>query len=1131
MGEGGGAGTIEIPLARPVPTDCPWGPPRICARLPPRMAEIEDLSDRCLVVVADVRRWEGVFRTAIRTASLPDGRSMEPERVDPRSAEALASDALIDLLEDGAAALVDLEDVPPSLFALLAWHARARPASVVLLRPARVALPFELHEFPVRTYDPDAEEGASKGRVAVARLATLAADARARACPAGEDLTTTKGNRARRKRRAKNGVTDALRRAGRALLLRDPGGALAAMEEALRAEPEASGLLLRGAILHREAGRWPSAVEDLERTVAIDPESAPAWRELGIVRDRSGQDGAEDALRKAVDLEEDYNALVALSFLLGRRGEPAEALKLLERAIEVSEGQLNLVLTALVLRVARDRAVGLFESEKERVREVLGIRDAQARAEPPDDLPWSAFDSAQAYLLLGDAARAAEMAAISKPAVHASWETETFSQAIDAFDRAGSDVSAIRAALDLRPPRAATTTTSTTASVATAAAAAAAAAKAPPAAPRAARARPPGWYRENVPCATACPVGTDAGAYVTLTARREFSEAYRVARGPNPFASVCGRICAAPCEEACRRGRIDEPVAIRPIKRFLTERHGPESRDSRLPDVLDGSVVPSMEGEAYTSHLRKLGVGADSGRRVAVVGGGPAGLACAHDLAFLGHRVTLYEASDRLGGMMRHGIPEYRLPRDVLDLEISAILDLGVDVRLDEGLDSRRTLKSLLDAGTEAVFLASGASRGRDLDVEGGDLDGVVRAIEFLINVNNGFRMDLGSRVVVVGGGNVAIDVARTARLGSPPDLKPRKDDAGALAPALSGDALRSAVHGRASEVHVVARQPMGQWPAQKSVHGREEVDEAVREGVVFHPLRGIRRIIGSAEGEASSGRVTAVELAEVVQLTDERGRYSPVYGSHAAEVIPCDAVLLAVGQEPDLDYLAGTSTLRRTPTGLIEVDKKTLATSLPGVYAGGDAAFGPRTLIEAVAEGKRAARSIHAHLTGGRTLPLRWTFAEVHPRSVAPDDAYDVLPREDPGCTAVERRTGIAEVEAVFSEEQAVRQAKRCLSCHVQTVYDGAKCVACGRCTDVCPHRCLSLVPAGDVEAAGVDAATLSAAAGEGAPLASLVLMLKDEALCIRCGLCAERCPTGAMTMERFDLRVEDAATAGAAS
>ena len=306
--------------------------------------------------------------------------------------------------------------------------------------------------------------------------------------------------------------------------------------------------------------------------------------------------------------------------------------------------------------------------------------------------------------------------------------------------------------------------------------------------------------------------------------------------------------------------------------------------------------------------------------------------------------------------------------------------------------------------------------------------------------------------------------------------------------------------------MHVIARQPMGQWPAQRTVRGTEELEEAREEGIVFHPLRGVRRFLGV------DGRLKAVELAEVVQLHDAEGNYAPRYGAHAAETIECDAAFLAVGQTPQLDYLAGTPDLRRTGRGLIEVNADTLATSVDGVFAGGDAAFGPRTLIEAVRDGKQAARSIHRLFMGSNVVAHRVTFEELHPRTamLAPD--YDAIPRLAAPARELSRRTGIAEVESGFDEAMAMRQASRCLVCHVQTIYDGDLCIACGRCTEVCPHGCLSFVSPFDVSLNSDVALDVESGSA---------VMVKDEEACVRCGLCAERCPTGAMTMETFHMRV----------
>nr|MDJ0976115.1 FAD-dependent oxidoreductase [Planctomycetota bacterium] len=886
--------------------------------------------------------------------------------------------------------------------------------------------------------------------------------------------------------------------AAAALLTNDVQAADDAMLRALAIEPDAADLLLRTALLHRRAGRWVDAVLALERAAASAPGFAPVWRELGIVREHAGQAGALRALRRAVELAGDFEACVTLALLLARRGDAAEADRLFDRAMRASGGQLNLVLPALIGRARQRGRINVNPLERARLEQVRSIRRAQAETEPPTDAPWSFFDAARASLLLGDVADALALVEQGEPHITAWWQRDTFGQSLDALEVAGVDVAPFRACLGLR----ARTTPQEPEPEEEA-----------PTPPFLAEPRPAAWYPDNVPCMSACPVGTDAGSYVHLTAEGRFEEAYDVARGPNPFASVCGRVCAAPCEDACRRGYIDQPVEIRSIKRFLTEHHGVEGGASRVERALDGTPAPCIEGDAYGSHLSKLGRASEP-RRVAVIGGGPAGMACAHDLALLGHKVTVFEAAHQLGGMMRQGIPVYRLPRDLLDREMGVILGLGVEVKLGTPLTAERTLAALLEDEFDAAFLGTGAGRGRDLEVEGSDLDGVVRAIDFLLNVNEGYRIDLGPRVVVVGGGNVALDVARTARLGRPPDKVWRKESREAsrstFGPALEGRALRDAMGGRPREVHVLARQPMGEWPAQRTVRGTEELEHAQQEGVVFHPLRGLRRILGE------DGRVAGVELAEVVQLYDHTGRYAPVYGPHVSDRLACDAVVLAVGQTPDLDYLGAE--IQTTSRGLIQVDRETLATSMPGVYAGGDAAFGPRTLIEGVSDGKRAARHIHDWLSGAHRLKTTYRFEELHPRAVPTAEDYDRLGREPPPALGIDRRTGIAEVELGYEEAEAVRQAARCLVCHVQTVYDGDLCIACGRCTEVCPYSCLSFATPDEV--GGLDAGLRDRLEAQ----ADAVYMVKDEDRCVRCGLCAERCPTGAMTMERFEATVVEA-------
>ena len=610
-------------------------------------------------------------------------------------------------------------------------------------------------------------------------------------------------------------------------------------------------------------------------------------------------------------------------------------------------------------------------------------------------------------------------------------------------------------------------------------------------------------WKAQVKCQTGCPVATDAGRYVQLVAERRDKDAYLVARAPNPFASVCGRVCAAPCEVACRRGTIDAPISIRALKRFVTEKYGVESVRPGTQDRLRGALV--AEGNRYAGHL-PVAPGAPSGqrRKVAVVGAGPSGLSAAHDLALLGYDVTTLEASEEPGGMMRFGIPEYRLPRTLIKAEIDKILALGVTLRLRTPLTASYGLAELKTDGFEAVFLSVGVSKGRDLQVEGVEMDGVVKAVDYLLNVNRGYRMDLGRRVVVVGGGFVAFDAARLAL------REGLGDEAGeSLKEAL--DSARAAIRGGAREVTIVSLESFEEMPVLRSTQGREEFEETRKEGVAFLPRRGIRRFVGN-------GRLAAVELRRVASVFDRTGRFAPEYDDADVVTVEADACILAIGQQPDLGFLKAGDGVELTPAGTVRVDRETLATSAPGVFAGGDVAFGPRNLIEAVANGKRAARSIHEFLSREGAATLRTLEIEEIPTSQYRMAAgFEILDREAPPTLDVGRRTGIAEVETGYQEAEARRQAARCLICHVQTIYDPEKCVLCSRCVDVCPEHCLALVPFEELDLPEKERPILEGRAeADGLPLAA---MLKDDDRCIRCGLCAIRCPTEAMTMERFQI------------
>jgi NADPH-dependent glutamate synthase beta subunit-like oxidoreductase len=606
-------------------------------------------------------------------------------------------------------------------------------------------------------------------------------------------------------------------------------------------------------------------------------------------------------------------------------------------------------------------------------------------------------------------------------------------------------------------------------------------------------------WKAQVKCQAGCPVSTHAGRYVQLIADGRLEEAFLVARAPNPLASVCGRVCAAPCEDACRRGAIDAPVSIRALKRHVTEQYGvesmhPETQDRLLP--LHCSAPSSATGPRH---------------RVAVIGAGPAGLAAASELAMLDYAVTIFEAAAEPGGMMRFGIPEYRLPRALLRAEIDRIVAMGVELRLNSPLSESFGLAQLRAMGFESVFISVGVSRGRDLQVPGVEMDGVVKAVDYLLNINKGFRMDLGRKVVVIGGGFVAFDAARTAlRAGRDEAALPDTGETDArVKEAL--DSARAALRGGATDVTVVSLEDFSEMPVLRTTQGHEEFEEAKREGVKFITRRGPKQFVGGS-------RLETVELRGVRSVFDESGRFAPQYDDAIVDALPADSCILAIGQKADLSFLTESDRVELTPGGTIKIDPATLATSAPGVYAGGDVAFGPRNLIDAVANGKRAARSIHQYITNQQArLESHVEIETLMTSRYRMTAGFERLDREAPPTLDLGRRTGITEVEIGYDAESARRQAERCLVCHVQTIYDPELCVLCNRCVDVCPEYCLQFVPFDAVDLPpDQQAEVASRAEANGYPLAALI---KDDERCIRCGLCAVRCPTGAMTMERFSI------------
>jgi len=622
------------------------------------------------------------------------------------------------------------------------------------------------------------------------------------------------------------------------------------------------------------------------------------------------------------------------------------------------------------------------------------------------------------------------------------------------------------------------------------------------------------WLESNFPCMQACPVHTQAGRYVTLIAQGRYREAYRYAREPNPFASICGLVCSHPCETACRRGKFDAPISIRALKRFLTERHGPESRDP----------VDIYSSKPEITHTEKI----------AVIGSGPAGLAAAHDLAVMGYPVTVFEGAPVPGGMLHLGIPEYRLPRDVLQAQVREILDLGPQLNLNARLGRDFSLADLNAQGFKAILLAIGLHRSRELPIPGHDLDGVIKGVDFLLNANLGYRLSIGKRVVVIGGGNVAIDVARAAlreqqsltleALSStllPDHLSPTEQE---VAMKELMDVSRAALRMGAREVLLVCLESREEMPAFE-----EEIDQGLEEGLKLHPSLGPKHFVGR------DGKLTGVGTIRCLSVFDAEHRFNPTFEPGTESVIPCDTAILAIGQASDLSFLTPADGVETTRQGTIKVNPETLMSTAPGIFAAGDIAFGPRAVINAVADGKKAAEQIDRYLTGEVWRP-RPKYVQItvldHHQMAAAFDEYSRLPVP---VLPVERRTGFTEVETGYSEDQARREADRCLRCWVNTIFDGneaegTECILCGGCVDVCPENCLSLIPISQLKVsdavkselireAPYHVATLQHLDATELPAAEGAVMVKDETICIRCGLCAERCPAHTITMEAFEV------------
>jgi NADPH-dependent glutamate synthase beta subunit-like oxidoreductase len=587
----------------------------------------------------------------------------------------------------------------------------------------------------------------------------------------------------------------------------------------------------------------------------------------------------------------------------------------------------------------------------------------------------------------------------------------------------------------------------------------------------------PNYFHKVVDCQWACPAHTNVPEYIRLIAQGRYTDAYILNRESNVFPGILGRTCDRPCEPACRRGRLGEaekPVAICRLKRVASDLRGDLS--GRLP------TIPEVK----------------NGKRVACIGAGPASLAVANDLAPLGYEVVILEKLAEPGGLMRTNVPTFRLPRKVLDEEIAMILDRGVEIRYDAPVNS---LKALLaeKPGYDAVFVGSVAPRGKELELPGRKEGGerVHIGIDWLAGVAFGHIDKIGERVLIIGVGNTAMDCCRTSRR-------------------LGG-----------KDVKVMARRPRPYFKASPW-----ELDDAEEEQVEIVVNHVPKRFV--VEG----GKLKGMEF-ERVQWQDEAG------GRQTSKVIdtvfmPADDVILAIGQENSFPWIERNIGIEFDKHGMPLVDEKTMQSTKPGVFFGGDAAWGPKNIIWAVAHAHEAAISIDRHCQGQPVAERPAQAMTLHTQKMglaewSYSNDYNPVKRQKMKHVDLAQRFRELqiEVEVGFDPEQTAREVERCLNCDVQTVFTDKRCIECDACVDVCPLQCLTITPAATEPALRqrliVPAENAAQDLFVSGPLPQTGrVMIKDEDVCVHCGLCAERCPTAAWDMEKFELQLPHAGQNG---
>ncbi len=580
----------------------------------------------------------------------------------------------------------------------------------------------------------------------------------------------------------------------------------------------------------------------------------------------------------------------------------------------------------------------------------------------------------------------------------------------------------------------------------------------------------PEYFHKVVDCQWGCPAHTDVPSYIRMIAQGQFSDAYMENRKSNVFPGILGRVCDRPCEPVCRRGRVeDKPVAICRLKRVAADHR--DDITERLPKAPEKT----------------------NGKKVALLGAGCASLTVANDLAPMGYEVTIFEALDTTGGLMRTNIPTFRLPPAVLDEEIGYILDMGVDLKLGHRINS---MKDLLDEGFDAVFVGTGAPKGKNLEIPGRyDSDRIHIGIEWLESVAFEHIKEIGKKVLIIGVGNTAMDCCRTSlRIG-------------------------------ADDVKVMARKPRGFFKA--SEWELEDAEEENVEILVNHSPK---------EFVYEDGKLVGMKFDLMKYNIEENGRIDR--GTSTGEVvIPCDDVVLAIGQDNAFPWIERDIGIEFDKWDCPVVDETTMMCTRDGIFFGGDSAFGPKNIIWAVEHGHQAAISMHKYCQGEDLhdrLPMGLNLSTqkmgMHEWSYSND--YDGVSRQlMPHVGLKERFKKLnIEVELGFSAEQAVEEVERCLNCDIQTVFTENLCIECDACLDICPVNCLTITPNGEEQdiRARLKAPALNPDqalyVSDALPHTARV-MVKDEDLCVHCGLCAERCPTGAWDMQKSTILIPYAA------